>query len=110
MSTASSQFTVPFDIKMLWAVEHTHQRGTHFAATAASQTLCQGTQWNSPPISTFTTPLDVPSGPLTWACTYNNTTPTVLSFGPTLTSEECYFTGMFYASAVANQGSPLSSF
>ena len=113
MSVTSRTFTVPYEIKMLYALPHMHSRGVHFkASTSTGQVFYDADGWNEPPPNVFDPPLDVPAGAVvTWACTYNNTSTSTLTFGESATSNEmCIFNGAFYpVQAGANQGVPLDN-
>ena len=112
-STASRTYTVPYAIKMLYALPHMHSRAVHFrASTNTGQLLYDGTQWDEPPPNVFNPPMDVPAGAIvTWACDYDNPTQQTLLFGESATANEmCIFNGAFYPPQMgANQGVPLDN-
>jgi len=99
MSTQSRTFSVPSDIEVLQAVSHMHSRATAFSATTSTgATVYKGTSWNEPTPVTFNPPMAISAGTvITWACTYNNTTGTTLTFGESAnTNEMCILAGMAY--------------
>jgi len=99
VSTQSRTFTVPSDIKVMLAVSHMHSRGTSFLAqTNTGTVIYSGTNWNEPVPTRFNPDLGIPAGSIiTWACTYNNTTGTTLSFGESAkTNEMCILAGAAY--------------
>ncbi|HVW25875.1 MAG TPA: hypothetical protein VHC69_10920 [Polyangiaceae bacterium] len=101
MSTQSKTYTLSQDINLMDAASHMHKQGIHFVATTnTGQTLYDGTDWQEPQARSFDPPLHLASGTrITWACTYNNTTGTTLSFGESAASNEmCIFPGEFYNS------------
>jgi hypothetical protein len=100
-STVSHSFRLPQDINLMSGVSHMHKQGVSFLATSSDgKTLYQGTDWNEPKPSVFDPALLIKSGTtITWACTYNNTTGSTLTFGESAaTNEMCIFSGMFYPS------------
>lgn len=113
VSTHSSQFSVPYAIRMLNAVSHMHSRGTHFKATTnAGALIYDGSNWDEPEANTFDPGLDIAAGSvITWACDYNNPTAQTLTFGESATSNEmCILNALFYpTNPGANQGVPLDS-
>jgi hypothetical protein len=112
-SKHSSQFTVPYAIRMLNAVSHMHSRGTHFTATTnTGATIYDGSNWDEPEARAFDPALDIAAGSvITWACDYNNPTAQTLTFGESATQNEmCILNAVFYpTNPGANQGAPLDS-
>ena len=101
MSTQSKTYSLTQDINMMGAASHMHKQGIRFVATTSTgQTLYDGTDWQEPQPKSFNPPLHLASGTrITWACTYNNTTGKMLTFGESAgTNEMCIFPGEFYNS------------
>jgi hypothetical protein len=113
VSTQSRTFTVPSDIELMSAVSHMHSRATKFSATTNTGTVIyQGTNWNEPVPGQFNPNLSITQGTvITWACTYNNTTGTTLTFGESAnTNEMCILAGVAYpAQAGVDLGTSLES-
>jgi hypothetical protein len=112
-STATRNFTIPADIKVMNAVSHMHSRAVSFSATTnTGQVLYKGTSWNEPVAATFKPAMDIASGSVvTWSCTYNNTTGQYLTFGESAnTNEMCILAGVAYpATPGVDLGTSLQS-
>jgi hypothetical protein len=110
-STALRQFLVPYSIQMIRSVGHMHSRGKLFSAvTNTGQTVYDTTNWAEPEERVFDPPLTIAGGStITWSCTYENPTGTVLTFGESATiNEMCIMYGLFYPTDPnANQGVSL---
>jgi hypothetical protein len=99
ISTSTDSFTLPQDIQLMSSASHMHHGGTNFVATASSgQTLYQTTEWAEPPGKPYSPPLSLTTGTkITWTCTYDNTTGTLLSFGESaLKNVMCISVSVFY--------------
>jgi hypothetical protein len=105
-STVSRTYTTTYDINLLRAVGLMYKHGTRMKGSAGTQVLYDQPNWSGPTPALFPTPLVVPTGTaLTWSCTYQNTMPTVITFGSAVsTNERCEMYGVFYATLSANQG------
>jgi hypothetical protein len=99
-STQSRTYNTPYDIEMISAISHMHKQGVHFLATAGSQTLYDGKDWDEPKEHDFSPFMHIASGTtITWACDYNNQTSNFLTFGESAQSNEmCILAGLFYPS------------
>lgn len=109
-STVSHSYSLPYDIKLLGGVSHMHRTGVGFtSSTSDGRIIYQGTDWNEPKEATFDPPMDIGAGTtITWACSYNNTTGTTLTFGESAaTNEMCIFSGTFYPAPGGNGISSL---
>lgn len=108
--TQSRDFTVPYDISLIYAISHMHKQAIHFKASAAGQTLYETTVWDEPVPKTYNPPLQIPANStLTYACDYQNSTSMTFRFGQSAqTNEMCIFFGVFYATQPSSpQGQPL---
>lgn len=108
-STVSHSYSLPQDIKLLGGVSHMHRHATGFtSSTSDGRVLYEGTDWNEPKEAVFDPPMEISAGTrITWACTYNNTSGSTLTFGESAaTNEMCIFSGTFYP---APGGNGLSS-
>ncbi len=108
MSTSSSSYTLPQDVQIMSSASHMHRGGTNFVSKASSgETLYTTTEWAEPPGLPYSPPLELKSGTtITWKCTYDNTTGTLLSFGESATKNVmCISVSVFYP--VTNIDNPV---
>jgi hypothetical protein len=99
MQTATSTYTLPQNVSIMYADSHMHNLATNFIATYGNnQTLFQTTEWQEPPALVYSPPLQLSAGTtITWSCTYNNTTSNTLTFGESaLKNVMCISTNIYY--------------
>jgi hypothetical protein len=84
---------------------HTHRMGTRFtieridAAGAPMQMLYDNPDWEHPPLTQFTPPLDFSDGSrLHYTCSYHNTTDQTLRLGESFYDEMCFYWAYYYPS------------
>ena len=115
--TATSTFTLPQDVSIMYSDAHMHNRANLFTATAATssgtKTLYTTTEWQEPPALAYNPPLQLSSGTtITWSCQYVNDTSNTLTFGESAqTNVMCISSSIFYpVSDVTNPvlGSPIN--
>jgi hypothetical protein len=96
--TATSSYTLPQDVSIMYSDAHMHNRATLFTATAGSQTLYTTTEWQEPPALAYSPPLQLSAGTtITWSCEYVNNTANTLTFGESAqTNVMCISTSIFY--------------
>lgn len=97
-STATRTVTMPQDLNVIESASHMHQQATNFVATSGSEQLYTTQSWSGPMPAFYTPALHLASGaPVTWSCTYDNTTGQTLTFGESaLTNVMCIYTMQFY--------------
>jgi hypothetical protein len=99
ISTSQDSFTLPQDVSILSSDSHMHAGGTNFVAKASSgQTLFSTTEWSEPKAETYGPPMVLQSGTtISWQCTYDNTTGSLLTFGESATKNVmCISVSIFY--------------
>jgi len=98
--TVTKKCSVPSNIHLIYANSHMHQHGTNFQAveTGGGTELYQTTNWDDPPLSALSPPIDLNAGDeIQWTCTYLNNTGQIITFGESAaTNEMCIFTGQYY--------------
>jgi hypothetical protein len=97
--TATSTYTLPQNVSIMYADSHMHNLATNFIATYGNnQTLFQTTEWQEPAALVYSPPLQLSAGTtITWSCTYNNTTSNTLTFGESaLKNVMCISTNIYY--------------
>ena len=97
--TATSSYTLPQNVSIMYADSHMHNLATNFVATYGNnQTLFQTTEWQEPAALVYSPPLQLSAGTtITWSCTYNNTTSNTLTFGESaLKNVMCISTNIYY--------------
>jgi hypothetical protein len=115
MSTSTDSFTLPQDVQIMSSASHMHFGGVDFVASASSgETLFTTMQWDEPPGKPYSPPMLLKSGTkITWTCTYDNMTGTLLSFGESATKNVmCISVSVFYPVSDINNpvlGSAISS-
>ena len=84
---------------------HTHRMGTRFtiekidAAGMPMQMLYDNPDWEHPPLTQFTPPLDFSDGSrLHYTCSYHNTTQQSLRLGESFFDEMCFYWAYYYPS------------
>ena len=108
VSTSTSSYTLPQDVQIMSSASHMHHGGTNFVAKASSgQTLYTTTEWAEPPGEPYSPPMLLTSGTtITWTCTYDNTSGTLLTFGESaLKNVMCISVSVFYP--VSNINDPV---
>ena len=101
-STVEDSFQLPYSIELLAATSHMHRWGTHFIASTEDGTvLLETSNSQEPSVRTFEPPREISGGTsIRWACTFENDTSSVLTFGQSAAKNEmCIFAGYFYAKA-----------
>ena len=100
--TLTKAFTFAKPIKVLALTSHTHKTGEKFViringGPRNGEIVYTSTDWESPELTTFKTPIDLQKGEgLTSEITYNNPTSKVLHFGLTSEDEMGIIFGYFY--------------
>jgi hypothetical protein len=101
-STIEDSFVVPYVIELLSVTSHMHRWGTHFVASTDDGTvLLESSNSQEPSTKTFDPPRELMGGTsIHWACTIDNDTSGVLTYGQSPSMNEmCIFAGFFYAKA-----------
>ena len=115
--TATSSYTLPQAVSIMYSDAHMHNRANLFTATVATsggnKTLYTTTEWQEPPALAYNPPLQLSAGTtITWSCQYVNNTNNTLTFGESAqTNVMCISSSIFYpVSDVTNPvlGSPIS--
>jgi hypothetical protein len=82
---------------------HQHKLGTGFTIELASSALDTGSplyknlDWAEPPLTIFNPPIAPSAGQgLRFTCTYNNTTPGIVTFGEGADQEMCFLWAYYY--------------
>jgi hypothetical protein len=99
LSQSAASYTLPQDIYMMSSASHMHRGGTKFVSTTSTgKTLYTTTDWDEPRGLPYSPPLVLKSGTsISWTCTYDNTTGTLLSFGESATKNVmCISVSVFY--------------
>jgi hypothetical protein len=115
VSNSEDSFTLPQAVNVMSSGSHMHSGGTNFWAKASSgETLFTTTQWSEPKAETYSPPMVLQSGTtITWQCTYDNTTGSLLTFGESATKNVmCISVSVFYPVSDINNpvlGSSISS-
>ncbi|QMW01158.1 monooxygenase [Spirosoma foliorum] len=100
--TMTKSFTFDKPRKVLTLTSHMHKLGEKFVikikgGTRDGEIVYTSTDWESPDIITFATPIDLKKGEgLTSEITYNNTTAKAVSFGLTSEDEMGIIFGYYY--------------
>lgn len=100
--TMTKSFTFDKPRKILTLTSHMHKLGEKFVikikgGTRDGEIVYTSTDWESPDIITFATPIDLKKGEgLTSEITYNNTTSKVVNFGLTSEDEMGIIFGYYY--------------
>jgi hypothetical protein len=100
-STITRSFVLPYAIELLSAAGHMHLRGKHFVASADGHGFLDITSSQEPVAKTFEPPLDLAAGTtIDWACTFENDSGRILTYGQSATDEMCAMAGVFYPRSV----------
>ncbi len=107
-STGQQYFAAPakYATSNFFAVTgHEHKMGTDvkiWTATGASDPgtqIYESTSWSDPPVTTFPTPLRLPTGGgFKFECAWNNTSSSTISFGESANNEMCFFWAYYWPS------------
>lgn len=98
-STTTASYAMPYDIQLIGAASHMHQRGVHFQAHAEDGTqLFETDSWEEPVPVAIDPPVTLKAGQkIIWSCSYENNTSQTMTFGESAaTNEMCIFPGTFY--------------
>ncbi len=101
-STSTDMQKIPQDLSLLSATGHMHMHGTEFVATVNGTQIYETMNWDEPNGALFAAPgMALTKGtPITWACSYDNTTSGPLVFGNSASKNEmCIFAGIYYPAA-----------
>jgi len=104
-SSVTTHCTVPYDVEVFGLMSHTHQLGSHFSiekwTPGGTEHLYESEDWAHPVYGQYnpTIPLAAGEG-LQWTCTWNNTTPNLVTPGKESTNEMC----MTFAYAYPREG------
>jgi hypothetical protein len=95
---AKKTCTLPWDVNLIQSTGHMHRHGVDFTASTSSQMLFESTAWSDVTPAFYDPPISLSAGTdVTFACTYDNDTPSALTFGDSAsTNEMCIWTAQFY--------------
>jgi hypothetical protein len=98
-SWSSDSCSIDYDVYLMGAGSHMHQRATGFdARTNAGTELYTTTEWADPVPRVFNPPMHISAGTrVTWKCHYFNETQQTLGFGESaLDNVMCIFSAQYY--------------
>jgi Copper type II ascorbate-dependent monooxygenase, C-terminal domain len=83
------------DVEIIFLASHTHKLGESFQirpfdGSTVGDLVYENDDWHVPAITQYDPPLVVPAGSgFEWSCTWNNTTPETVGYGPSAADEMC---------------------